>query len=127
MKFNKEIYQKEKVQIIDEMKKIYPNWKTTEGFIMDRVTSPDNYEKQNLKILYFLGESYGYDKNGITDIEKNPAGIFGIGKKHLPTSNKIPILSWLIIESINKGSKISFEEFLSHKVGSKNSLFFHFD
>ena len=39
---------------------------------MDEIYAPDIYEKQPVKILVLLSETYGYDKYGMTDIETQP-------------------------------------------------------
>ncbi|GHT52674.1 hypothetical protein FACS1894106_1900 [Spirochaetia bacterium] len=40
------------------IKKTLPNWETTQGFVLDGLFDPEEYEKQTVKILYILGEYY---------------------------------------------------------------------
>jgi hypothetical protein len=78
------------------------NWDTNEGFISDGLVSPKDYNNSIVKIVYFLGESYGYDKSGVTHIETQLLNnIFGVGHPKRQTSNKIALLTWLITNTIS--------------------------
>lgn len=110
MAFDKELYARTKYQVVEKIKKTH-NWETTEGFIEDGLIAPDIYEKQQLKIICFLGESYGYDECGSVDIETQlEKNILGVGTPKRQTSTKIPALLWLIFESIEKKLKLGFDQ-----------------
>ena len=111
MVFNKEEYKSAKYEIIDLIKKTH-DWENTEGFIADGVICPDIYENEKLKILVVLGESYGFDECEVVDIEcQLEKDILGVGNTNTQTSKKIPILLWLLFESLEKNTKLKWDEF----------------
>ncbi len=111
MKFNLTDYKNTKQIVVDKIKATH-KWDTTEGFIADGLISPEIYDKENFKIICFLGESYGYDECGVVDIETQlDKNILGVGHHRRHTSTKVPILLWLIYESLNRKEKIKWDDF----------------
>ena len=111
MKFDLKKYRKAKQKAIELIKNSH-NWETTEGFIADGLISPEIYNKQDLKIICLLGESYGYDECKITEIETQlEKNVLGVGYPSRKTGTKIPILLWLIYESIKNHEKIKWDDF----------------
>lgn len=88
-----------------------------EGFISDGVICPDVYEKQGVRILCVLAESYGYDGNEImTNIEDQmkegkSGDILGLNKSTVKTPRRLAILLYLLQRSANDGSKVMLSEF----------------
>lgn len=111
MKFDIEKYNETKQIVINKIKATH-KWETTEGFIADGLIAPEIYSEEKIKIICFLGESYGYDECEIVDIETQLAeNILGVGHYRRHTSTKIPILLWLIFESLSRKEKIKWEDF----------------
>ncbi len=118
MSFNIKEYKETKELVNKKIKEILVNWEVNEGFIKDGLICPETYEKESLKIICILTESYGYSQNKDTiDIEDQfEKNILGVGKPVLKTSTKVPILLWLIYESLAQKSKIPKDEFLKLKL-----------
>ncbi len=111
MKFDINHYKRTRLAIIDKIKATH-DWEKTEGFIADGLISPEIYNKADFKIICFLGESYGYDECGIVDIETQlEQNILGVGHPRRHTSTKIPILLWLIYESLSRNEKVKWDDF----------------
>lgn len=83
------------------------NWQDTEGFIADGVICPDEYEKQTMRILCILAETYGYDGCGMTSIEAQcNEDIMGLANKAVQTPRKLSTLLWLLQRSFEQESKV---------------------
>ncbi len=110
MHFDKAAYRIAKERIIGLIKDSH-DWENTEGFIADGVICPDVYEKQPLRILCILAESYGYDKNGMTDIEDQPkADIMGLRNGDVKTPRRLASLLYLLQRSAERGTMVTLEE-----------------
>lgn len=106
--FNRAIYENSQKEVSELIKETLPNWRTTEGFILDGIRNKDCYEKQSLKILVLLGESYGYDEcNDRVTIEDELA----LKDLRIKTLNKIGALLWLIFESLKEGKEFTQKEY----------------
>jgi hypothetical protein len=103
--FDKAAYQAANDQIISLVKNSH-DWEHTEGFIADGVICPDEYEKQPMRVLCFLAESYGYDGCKMTSIECQPDLVLGLANKSVKAPRKLSTLLWLIQSSVEKGYKI---------------------
>jgi len=113
MKFDKVKYQQTKQEVIDLIKNSHA-WETNEGFIADGIICPEKYEKEELKILVILAESYGYAYSELVDIEEQPdKDIMGVGNAKVQTPRKIAALLWLLFKSIEKGQEIDWSDFPS--------------
>jgi hypothetical protein len=111
MKFERIKYQKTRQEVIDLIKQTHA-WETNEGFIADGIISPDIYEKEELKILVILAESYGYSHCQLVNIEEQPEeDIMGIGNPKVQTPKKIAALLWLLFKSIEAGQEIEWHNF----------------
>ena len=121
MQFNKPNYLKTKEVVIDLIKKTH-DWENTEGFIADGIICPDIYEKQELKILVILAESYGYNESGAVDIETQlKDDILGVGHPQRQTTKKISSLMWLIYKASEIGRKLVFDDMLdSYETNDEN-------
>ena len=112
MNFNKGLYKQEKSKVIEIKKKTH-DWENTEGFIADGIINPDIYEKEQIKVLVILAESYGYNDCGEKEIEDQPhKDIMGLGTSNGQTPRKIASLLWLLFISFERGEKIIFDDFL---------------
>jgi len=125
MNFDLENYKKVKLEVVEEIKATH-DWEKTEGFIADGVISPAVFENEKFKILFILGESYGYDENGIVDIEDQLTDdILGVGSAKRQTSRKTPILAWSLLYSIANKKLIEWNDlpdFLIINEENKNEL-----
>ena len=112
MDFDKAAYRASKARVIGLIKQTH-DWENTEGFISDGVVCPDIYEKQALRILCVLAESYGYDEcRDDRDIERQGKEDFmGVGAARVRTPKTLPSLLWLIQESFQKARPLEWEEF----------------
>lgn len=98
--FRLDEYTTSKAQVVAAIKATH-KWETTEGFISDGLISPLDYRDSRPRIAVVLGESYGYDACGYTDIEKQPTeDILGISNPGVKTAKKVPALLWLLYESL---------------------------
>ena len=121
MNFNKEIYKQEKARVIELIKKTH-DWQNTEGFIADGIINPEVYERERIKILVILAETYGYDGNGETDIEDQPNNDFmGISSSLVQTPRKMASLLWLLLNSLDRDSKIDLNEFSESELFKVNN------
>lgn len=110
MQFDKAAYKTAKERIISLIKSSH-DWENTEGFIADGVICPDVYEKQPIRILCILAESYGYEECKMIDIEDQPKkDVMGLGKPRVQTPKKLATLLHLIQTSVETGAKVSREE-----------------
>ncbi|MGN6398671.1 MAG: hypothetical protein ACTHMI_24085 [Mucilaginibacter sp.] len=110
MLFDKEDYRQSKAQVIDLIKATH-DWQGMEGFIADGIICPDIYADQPLKILVFLGESYGYSQCGMVDIEDQlKKDILGVGHHNRQTSKKVSALLWLLHQSYREGRKFTDDD-----------------
>ncbi|HRH97765.1 MAG TPA: hypothetical protein PLB55_17635 [Prosthecobacter sp.] len=110
MQFDKAAYKTAKERIISLIKSSH-DWENTEGFIADGVICPDVYEKQPLRILCILAESYGYDGNKVEDIEDQlRTDLMGLAKPRVQTPKKLATLLHLIQRSVETGTKVSRDE-----------------
>ncbi len=108
MNFDLENYRKAKNRITDLLKATHDPY--TEGFIDDGIICPEVYAKQSYRILCILAESYGYDKSGVTDIQdQGKDDVLGLGKG-VPTVQRFAIVLYLLQRSLERGSKVSHEE-----------------
>lgn len=111
MKFDKKQYREEKNNVIELIKKTH-DWENTEGFIADGIINPEIYENEKLKVLVLLGESYGYNECGEIEIEdQTTQDILGLKNPTTQTTKKITSLLWLLFKSLEKGEKLSWDEF----------------
>jgi len=96
--------------VIDIIKATH-QWNTTEGFIADGLICPESYKKSNFKIAVLLGESYGYDECGVTDIERQVSNdILGVHNYKVKTPRKVSALVSLIFESLQKKELLTREQ-----------------
>lgn len=111
MKFDRLKYQQTRQEIINKIKQTHA-WEKDEGFIADGIICPDIYEKEELKILVILAESYGYSHSQLVDIEEQPdEDIMGVGNPKVQTPKKIAALLWLLFKSIENGREIEWKDF----------------
>ena len=110
MKFDKAAYTTAKERVTSLIKGSH-DWEKTEGFIADGVISPDVYEKQPVRILCILAESYGYHEEGIVDIEDQPKNdILGLSNRKVQTPRRLASLLYLLQRSAKEGARITPEE-----------------
>lgn len=108
--FSVDKYKLSKEAVINMIKSSH-DWEKSEGFIADGLISPQDYSNQKLKIAVVLGESYGYDRCGVTDIELQPSeDILGVGHPNRQTSRRVPALLWFLFEHIRNGKKIESDD-----------------
>ncbi len=69
MQFDRTKYLSARQEAINLIKQTH-NWGHDEGFIADGIICLDTYEKQELKILVILAESYGYSHSKMVNIEE---------------------------------------------------------
>ena len=111
MKFDLAKYMEVKQVIFDKIKSSY-ECQEDKRCMVDGIIAPEIYNREKFKIACFLGESYSYDKTGVVDIEDQPnANILAVGRPRRHTATKIPILLWLIFESMERKHKISRDDF----------------
>ncbi|MBY0534898.1 MAG: hypothetical protein K2P88_03530 [Chitinophagaceae bacterium] len=111
MKFDRLKYKQTRQEIINLIKQTHA-WEIDEGFIADGIICPDIYEKEELKILVILAESYGYSHSQIVCIEEQPNEDFmGVGNPKVQTPKKIAALLWLLFKSIEHGQEIEWRDF----------------
>ncbi len=121
MHFNKAEYKIAKDRIIRLIQDSH-DWKKTEGFIADGVICPDVYEKQPMRILCVLAESYGYDECEMTDIEAQlTEDIIGVSNGAVKTTRILPSLLWLLQRSFENGAKVAWEEFFDLRLLTVNT------
>jgi hypothetical protein len=112
MHFDKAAYKIAKERIIGLVKESLPDWENTEGFIADGIICPDEYEQQHLRILCILAETYGYEGCKVTCIETQlTADVMGVGNSAVMTPRKLATMLWLIQHSLERSSKVQWEEF----------------
>lgn len=111
MEFDKRKYLENNKKVIQMIKATH-EWETTEGFLADGIISPDVYEKQKVKILIVLAETYGYSNNkGKDSIENQLAkDVLALGSSKVKTTRNIATLLWLIFKSIDSGRELNREE-----------------
>jgi len=108
--FDKAAYRTANDRIIEMVKSTH-DWKNTEGFIADGVICPDEYEKQPVRILCILAESYGYDRCGETSIELQLSeDVLGLASKTVKTPRNLSTLLWLLQRSFEQGSKVKWDD-----------------
>ena len=108
-RFDKAAYRAAKDRIVELIKNSH-DWKNTEGFIADGVICPDEYEKQSVRILCILAESYGYDGCEVTCIETQPTDdVLGLGSSTVQTPRKLSTLLWLLQQSFEQGFKVKWD------------------
>lgn len=111
MQFDRTKYLVARQEVIDLIKQTH-KWELDEGFIADGIICVDNYEKQELKILVVLAESYGYSHSKMVDIEEQlEEDIMGVGNPDVKTPKKVATLLWLLFESLETGRKVEYEAF----------------
>jgi len=112
MQFDKAAYKTAKERIISLIKSSH-DWENTEGFIADGVICPDVYEKQPLRILCVLAESYGYEECKMVDIEEQPLkDRLGVGNPDVRTPRRLAVMLRLLFGSLESSSKIPREDML---------------
>ena len=108
--FDKATYAAANDRIIEMVKESH-DWENTEGFIADGVICPDEYEKQSMRIVCILAESYGYDGCRATSIESQPnEDVLGVGSHAVKAPRKLSTLIWLLQRSFEQGSKVSWDD-----------------
>lgn len=111
MRFDKKHYRQSKDHVIELIKATH-DWESTEGFIADGIISPEIYSVQPLKVLVLLGESYGYSKSGMVEIENQiEDDILGVGHRYRQTSKKVSALLWLLHQSYVEGRELTDDDF----------------
>ncbi len=116
MQFDKAAYKTAKERIISLIKDSH-DWENTEGFIADGVICPDVYEKQPLRILCILAESYGYDGDGMVEIEDQPKDdIMGLGNHTVQTPRRLACMLSVLQGAIEKGAMPKLEEWCALKL-----------
>lgn len=121
--FNVEKYNLENEKIIDEVKKILPQWETTQGFIADGLINPQKYADEPVKIICFLSESYGWAKNKVVNLQRQRRGyswketkdndILGLLSPKVKTTRPLASFLSLFYESISANSQIPFDDFIN--------------
>lgn len=110
-RFNKAAYRIAKERINGLIKDSLPDWENTEGFIADGVICPDVYEKQPVRVLCILAESYGYDGCGMTNIEDQlKEDVLGLRSRTVQTPRRLATLLYLLERSFENGAKVTQEE-----------------
>ena len=108
--FDKSVYQTARSRVIELIKSSH-DWEKTEGFIADGIICPDEYERQRLRILCVLAESYGYAEEGVIDIETQLVDdVMGLGNSSVQTPRKLATLLWLLLTSLTSGEKVQWED-----------------
>lgn len=116
--FSIDEYAKTKEEVVIKIKETH-KWDTIEGFIADGVICPEIYEKQEVRFLALLAESYGYSDHGLIDIEDQPEDdVLGVGDVKRQTPRKIATLLWLVFQSLDNKKELSWEEFPNLLEGS---------
>lgn len=111
MHFDKAAYRFAKERIVKMIQDTH-DWENTEGFIADGVICPDEYEKEPVRILCILAESYGYSEEGMVNIETQSVDdIMGLTNTAVQTPRKLATLLWLLLRSFEGGTKVTWEEF----------------
>jgi len=112
MKFNKHQYLEDNKKVIQMIKNTHA-WETTEGFLADGIISPDVYEKQKVKILTILAETYGYnnDKDKYSVEDQLEEDVLALGSHQVKTTRNLTSLLWLIFKSIDMGRELNRDEF----------------
>jgi hypothetical protein len=111
MHFDKAAYSLAKGRIVCLIKDSLPEWENSEGFIADGIICPDVYEKQPVRILCILAESYGYEKRGETNIEdQRKEDILGLRNRTVMTPRRLGTLLYLLQRSFENGAKVTPEE-----------------
>ena len=126
MDFNIERYITEKKKVITKIKETH-DWEISEGFIADGLINPKKYEREKIKIVCVLSESYGYNDCKVVDIETQQNNdVLGVSDANIKATTKLPALLWLFFESIEKNKKILFEDMPKLYTGSpKNVIKLH--
>ena len=116
MQFNKTAYKTAKERVISLIKGSH-DWEKTEGFIADGLICPDVYEKQPVRILCILAESYGYNEDGMVDIEDQPKhDILGLSNPKVQTPRRLASLLYLLQSAIEKGTMPELEQWRALKL-----------
>ncbi|WP_009964527.1 hypothetical protein [Verrucomicrobium spinosum] len=107
MAFEKEKYAAYHQDVIELIKQSH-DWENSEGFIADGVINSDTYSQQKLRVLCVLAESYGYDKNGVTDIQSQCAenDLLGLGSPAVKSVRRLTSLLWALLSSLEHGQEI---------------------
>ena len=96
--------------IIEEIKACH-RWREDEGFIADGVICPEEFEKQRLRILVVLAESYGYHNSCCVDIREQPYDdLMGLTVATVKTPRRLATVLYLLTSSLERGSKITIPE-----------------
>jgi len=104
------MYRTERDRFIGMIKNSH-DWQETEGFIADGVICADEYEKEAVRILCILAESYGYDRCGVTSIESQLTDdVLGLGNSTVQSPRKLSTLLWLLQRSFEQGSKVKWDD-----------------
>ncbi len=110
MHFEINAYNQENERIIEMVKKTH-DWENTEGFIADGVICPEEYKKQEIRILCILAESYGYEGCKVTRIESQICeDIMGLTNKIVKTPRNLATFLWLLQRSLDQGVKVKWDE-----------------
>ena len=145
MSFDLDNYEKTKKIVIKKIMEKHPDWETTEGFIADGLINPSQYDKEDVKIVCLLCESYGWSKNKIVNIEnqRRPernenesdneykkrvlgSDLLGLlphaNNKNRPvqTTRNLSTCLWLLYESLNNNKKVEYSEFERRKFKTSN-------
>jgi len=113
--FNKTTYRAANDRIINMIKQTH-DWQSSEGFIADGVICPDEYEKQPVRILCILAESYGYNECGYNDgevpsIEDQPTkDVLGLTNGSVKAPRNLATMLWLIQRSFELGRKETWDD-----------------
>lgn len=121
--FDFEKYKIENEKIIEDVKKVLSEIGESKGFIADGLINPKKYADEEIKIICFLSESYGWAsdkyKDGV-DITKQRRGscwndarnndIVGLLNAKVGVTRPLASLLYLFYESINNNSPITFED-----------------
>jgi len=103
-------YHKAKLDIVERIKYSH-KWRENEGFIADGVICPSVFEKQSIKILCVLAESYGYHDRGCIDIEDQlKEDLMGLTDPKVKTPRYLATMLYLLTNSLQRDVKISLEE-----------------
>ena len=109
--FDRNAYALARARTIQGIKNSH-QWETSEGFIADGVICPAEYEKEPVRILCVLADSYGYAEEGMEDIESQPThDVLGLTNPIVQAPRKLATFLWLLLQSFERKDKVSWEEF----------------
>ncbi len=128
--FDINYYNEENKKVIDMIKERLPLWETEEGFIADGLVNPQTYNELDVKIICFLSESYGWQKQGCVDIQKQRRkgggqeardnDIIGLLNSKIKTARFLTSFLYLVYNFFESDEPISKEDFINNHFLTSN-------